>query len=256
MFNVPAIVTALSAAMLAIHAARDWLLDPTDNIQGLLLFAFIPGRYTGIRAHMPWPGGFPADVWTFVTYAFLHGSWTHLIVNLVWMLAFGSALARRFGPIRFLVFFLVTAAAGAAMHLATHAGQTTVMVGASGAISGCMAAAARFMFQPGGPLGGRGPGTARRYDVPAKPLLGVIRDPRVLLFLGVWFGLNLLFGLGSFPLAGEGQNIAWEAHIGGFLAGLLLFPLFDRGRVHQHQAAGQNGTAGPNGDGPQMRAGH
>ncbi len=68
------------------------------------------------------PGGFGADVWTFVTYSLLHGSWMHLGVNGVWLLAFGSAVARRFGVLRFLSFFAVTAAAGAAMHLLTNAG--------------------------------------------------------------------------------------------------------------------------------------
>ena len=63
--------------------------------------------------------------------------------------------------------------------------------------------------------------------MPALPLLAVLRDPRVLVFLGVWFGLNLLFGLGSLGIDGGEQAIAWQAHIGGFLAGLLAFALFD-----------------------------
>ena len=64
--------------------------------------------------------------------------------------------------------------------------------------------------------------------VPAAPLLVALRNPRVLTFVGVWFGLNLLFGLGSVSfLIGENQSVAWEAHVGGFLAGLLLFSLFD-----------------------------
>jgi membrane associated rhomboid family serine protease len=71
-------------------------------------------------------------------------------------------------------------------------------------------------------------GDDRAYRVPAIPLSGVLRDPRVLLFLVVWFGINILFGLGSFPVAGIEQPVAWQAHIGGFLAGLLLFSWFDR----------------------------
>jgi membrane associated rhomboid family serine protease len=54
-----------------------------------------------------------------------------------------------------------------------------------------------------------------------------MRDRRVLTFLGVWFGLNLLFGLTSGQTGLASGTIAWEAHIGGFVAGLLLFPLFD-----------------------------
>jgi membrane associated rhomboid family serine protease len=64
--------------------------------------------------------------------------------------------------------------------------------------------------------------------VPAIPLSGMLRDGRVLAFLAVWFGTNILFGMGTVTIAGEpGQAVAWQAHIGGFLAGLLLFSWFD-----------------------------
>ena len=103
------------------------------------------------------------------------------------------------------------------------------MIGASAAISGTMAAAMRFAFQRGGPLNFRRSGDDSDYRVPAIPLSGVLRDGRVLVFLLVWFGINILFGLGSLPMSGMGANqtIAWQAHIGGFLAGLLLFSWFD-----------------------------
>jgi membrane associated rhomboid family serine protease len=66
------------------------------------------------------------------------------------------------------------------------------------------------------------------YRVPAAPLMAALRDPRILVFLVSWFGLNLLFGMGSLGVPGvEEQSIAWQAHIGGFMGGLLLFSLFD-----------------------------
>ena len=120
------------------------------------------------------PGG-GADVWTFVTYALIHANWMHLGVNAVWLLPFGSAVARRFGALRFVVFFAVTAAAGAALHLAAHAGEQFPMIGASAAISGTMAAAMRFAFQRGGPLGLIGRADASAYRVPAIPLRGSSR---------------------------------------------------------------------------------
>jgi membrane associated rhomboid family serine protease len=86
----------------------------------------------------------------------------------------------------------------------------------------------RFAFQSGGPLGLFRGDDDHAYRVPAIPLTGVLRDPRVLLFLAVWFGINILFGLGSFPMTGNEQPVAWQAHIGGFLAGLFLFSWFDR----------------------------
>ena len=148
-------------------------------------------------------------------------------LNAVWLLAFGAPVARRFGAVRFLVFFAVTAAAGAAAHLVTHAGDPVPMVGASAAISGYMAAAIRFVFQPRGPLdlaSGSGP---HAHAVPALPLLAALRDLRVLAFLAVWFGLNLVFGAVAPPIVGADQPLAWEAHLGGFLAGLLGFGAFD-----------------------------
>jgi membrane associated rhomboid family serine protease len=63
--------------------------------------------------------------------------------------------------------------------------------------------------------------------VPAQPLWHALRDRRVLAFLAIWFGVNIVFGLGSIAIGAEGVSVAWQAHIGGFLAGLLLFSLFD-----------------------------
>jgi membrane associated rhomboid family serine protease len=125
------------------------------------------------------------------------------------------------------VFFLATAAAGAVVHLATHYGERLPMIGASAAISGAMAAAMRFAFERGGPLGAIGMADSDAYRVPAAPLSRVLRDPRVLGFLLVWFGVNWLFGSGVVSMPGVEQSVAWQAHVGGFLAGLFGFSLFD-----------------------------
>jgi membrane associated rhomboid family serine protease len=95
-----------------------------------------------------------------------------------------------------------------------------VLIGASGAVSGLTAAALRFAFVS--------PGYGREaVQAPAPPLSVAFQDRRVIAFVAVWFGLNLLAGLGM-PVSGSAEvQIAWEAHVGGFLAGLALFPLFD-----------------------------
>ncbi len=224
-FNVPGVLVATLAVLVLVHVLRS-LLSQAADVEVLLLFAFIPARYdTNILANAAWPGGIGADIWTFVTYGLLHADWMHLLFNSVWLLAFGTPLARRFGAVRFLAFCAVTAAAGALAHLMTHFGQLVPMVGASGAISGAMSGAMRFAFQRGGPLTF---GNAHHsYRVPALSLVDSFRDPRILAFLAVWFGLNLLFGMGSISLTGNEQPVAWQAHVGGFLAGLLLFSWFD-----------------------------
>jgi len=227
MFNVPGVILALILIFAAIHALRDFIFSEQTDLEFLLRFAFIPARYekTLLLAGTV-PGGLGADFWTFITYAFIHGDWVHLGVNAAWMLAFGSPLARRFGVWRTLAFLAVTAIAGAAVHLVTHAGELVPMIGASAAISGAMAAAMRFVFQPGGPLK-RPPGQIPNYHAPAISLRAALVDARILIFLAVWLGVNLLFGLGAAPLIGENQSVAWQAHIGGFFAGLFLFGLFD-----------------------------
>jgi membrane associated rhomboid family serine protease len=227
LFNVPPVVAATVAVLVIIHVVRVFLFSEQQDIEFLLSFAFIPARYdSSVVLGGALPGG-AADVWTFFTYALLHADWTHLGVNSIWLLPFGSAVARRFGALRYLAFFATTAAAGAALHLATHAGEQAPMIGASAAISGTMAAAMRFTFQRGGPLGHLRDTEERTYRVPAIPLRGVVRDARVLIFVIVWFGINILFGIGSLPILGADQTVAWQAHIGGFLAGLFLFSWFD-----------------------------
>jgi len=228
LFNIPSVIVVVVALLALIHAARTLLLSQEQSLEFLLTFAFIPARYdSSMVLGGALPGGDAAEVWTFVSYSLLHADWTHFSVNAIWLLPFGSAVARRFGTWRFIVFFVITAAIGAVAHLATHPHDTAPMIGASAAISGTMAAAMRFAFQRGGPLSFWRSGEDTDYRVPALPLSGVLREPTVLAFLAVWFGINFLFGLWSLPIGAEDQAVAWQAHIGGFLAGLLLFSWFD-----------------------------
>jgi membrane associated rhomboid family serine protease len=90
-----------------------------------------------------------------------------------------------------------------------------------------MAGSLRFVFQSGGPLEMFRHSDAAAYRVPAASLAVALRDPRIIIFLVAWFGLNLLFGIGASSFPGVEQSVAWQAHIGGFIAGLLLFALFD-----------------------------
>ena len=227
-FDIPPVLIALIAVLVLIQFGRMLLLSPDQDLDFLLQFAFIPGRYdASLVPGGTFPGGWGADVWTFVTYALLHGDLVHLGVNLIWLLPFGAAVARRLRPVRFLVFFAVTAAAGALAHLVTHPGAMLPMVGASASISGFMAAAMRFAFQRGGPLDNWRSADPASYFVPAEPLTKALRNPRLLIFLGVWFALNALFGLGTGIIPGTEQAVAWQAHVGGFIAGLVLFAAFD-----------------------------
>ncbi|MBS8260114.1 rhomboid family intramembrane serine protease [Roseibium polysiphoniae] len=227
-FNLPSVVFWLGAIMIGIHILRVLVLPDSWNSQILLYFAFWPVRYDPeLLASGMAPGGLAADIWAFVTYGLLHGGATHIIFNLLWMAIFGSAVARRFGTWRFLVLSALCAIAGAATHLLFHFGESTPMIGASAAVSGHMAAALRFVFELGGPLGAFRRQDLGAYRMPAVSLRDSLANRQVLGFMAVWFGLNILFGIMSTPVTGGSASIAWEAHIGGFLMGLLLFPLLD-----------------------------
>ena len=222
-FNIPMSVVVAALALVVLHVVRV-TLPPQEGLMMLLTLAFIPARYAGPTPDLP--GGEWSDVTSFITYMFVHGDMTHLAINTIWMLAFGSAVAKRIGDLRFVIFSLLCGIAGALVHLTLHFGELVPVVGASAAISGQMAGAIRFMFG------------ASRVIMPlpdnleAVPLAGIretLTNGRFLIFLGVWIALNLLFGLGGFQLDGSGAGIAWEAHIGGFLCGLFAFGAFDRG---------------------------
>jgi membrane associated rhomboid family serine protease len=222
---LPGALTAYIALLAVIHLHV--LLPPDLENWTIDVFGFIPKRYDSSLLAIGFPGGEGAKAWTFVTYSLLHANLSHIGFNVLWLLPFGSALVRRFGAVRFFGFMAVTAAAGALAHLVTHEHELGPMIGASASVSGAMAAAIRFAFVRGSFLSfSRGDADAAAR-VPAQPLWRALRDRRVLAFLAVWFGVNVVFGLGSIAIGADGASIAWQAHIGGFLAGLLLFSLFD-----------------------------
>ena len=223
--TLPGALTAYVLLLAVIHLRV--LLPPELENWTIDVFGFIPKRYDSTLLAIDFPGGEGAKVWTFVTYSLLHANLSHIGFNVLWLLPFGSALARRFGAIRFFLFMAVTAAAGALAHLVTHEHAIAPMIGASASVSGAMAAAIRFAFARGSFLSfSRGDADAAA-KVPALPLMRALRNGRVLGFLGIWFAVNIIFGVGSIAIGADGASVAWQAHIGGFLAGLLLFSLFD-----------------------------
>ncbi|WP_456649418.1 MULTISPECIES: rhomboid family intramembrane serine protease [unclassified Bradyrhizobium] len=223
--TLPVALTAYIILLAVIHLRV--LLPPELENWTIDVFGFIPKRYDSSLLNLEIPGGAGAKVWSFVTYSLLHANLPHLGFNVLWLLPFGSALARRFGTIRFFLFLAATAAAGALAHLVTHEHAVAPMIGASASVSGAMAAAIRFAFVRGSFLSFSRSDADTAARVPALPLSRALRDGRVLGFLAVWFGVNIVFGVGAIGVDSETTSVAWQAHIGGFLAGLLLFTLFD-----------------------------
>ena len=223
--TLPGALTGYILLLAVIHLRV--LLPPELENWTVDVFGFIPKRYDSTLLQIDFPGGEGAKVWTFVTYSLLHANLSHIGFNVLWLLPFGSALARRFGAFRFFLFMAVTAVAGALAHLVTHEHAVAPMIGASASVSGTMAAAIRFAFVKGSFLSfSRGDADAAA-KVPALSLTRALRNPRVLAFLAIWFGVNIIFGVGSIAIGTDGASVAWQAHIGGVFAGVVLFSLFD-----------------------------
>lgn len=218
--NLPPAILVFCAVLVAIHAVRAWLLSPEQDDWSIVLFGFFPSRYGDAVSALPVP---LAAWWSPITYSFLHADWMHLAVNMIWLVAFGTPLVRRIGAMRACVLAVVASVAGAGLHYAFHVGEEVPVIGASAVVSGFMGAAARFAFQ-----GGRG--GLLNVDGPALSLRQSFSDPRFLTFMAVWLGINFLFGSGVAPVMGETGEIAWQAHVGGFLAGVLLFSMVDSRR--------------------------
>ena len=212
-FNIPGIVLALIALCAAMQVISDFLIERGADGELLWRAAFIPARYSG---------NFDFEIYlltTPFTYTFLHGGWLHLGVNMVWLAAFGSPLANRMGVPRFVLFWALTGLAAAALHWAIHPLDQAPLIGASGAISGMMGAAARFAFR----MERRGGRVA--FGGPVLPIGVVLRSRSVVTFLAFWMIINLATGLFGFGPGAEAA-IAWEAHIGGFVAGFFGLPYF------------------------------
>ena len=216
-FRVPGAVLWLIGLLTALHLAR--LSRPEAQADALVYeYGLYPLRYSRafLESRMANPGTLWERAIPFVSYIGLHGNWTHLVINCLFLLAFGPIVARRFGTVLFFLFFLVCGVVAALCYLALNWGSPVPVVGASGAISGLMAAAIRM-------LPGQAP-WVQQGEAPLAPLL----SRQILVFTALWVAVNLMTAFTGFGLGGEGGLIAWQAHLGGFLAGLLLSIPFDR----------------------------
>ncbi|GJD49960.1 hypothetical protein OPKNFCMD_2696 [Methylobacterium crusticola] len=255
-FNMPAVVTASVGLMVLIHAVRVLLLPDSWDITVLVDLALVPARWTAaldpdrgadiLRAAAEAQGGFlevearkafaayilaepGAMPWTFATYALLHGSWTHVLLNGVWLAAFGTPVARRCGAWRYGAIALVSTVAGAALHVALDPLSTVPLIGASAGVSGLMAAAVRFAFQPpDGPVAPGTPPWQRPVATRLQTIPELLRNRAATVFLVIWLVTNLLFGIMAVPFGISESAVAWDAHLGGFVAGFLALPLLDR----------------------------
>ncbi|MGE0371267.1 MAG: rhomboid family intramembrane serine protease [Gammaproteobacteria bacterium] len=153
---------------------------------------------------------------TLFTSMFLHGGWMHLIGNMLYLWIFGNNIEDAMGHARFIVFYLACGVAAALAQATFESTAQIPMVGASGAISGVLGA--YLLLYPHARV---------QVLVPLGFIVHMMSLP-ALLVLGFWFVLQLVSSAAA--TAGEGGT-AWFAHLGGFVAGMALIPIFKRRRV-------------------------
>lgn len=221
--RAPASVLGLIAVLLAAHLAR--VLAPAATSERILNdYALDPALYASNTA------SWLDRLIPLFSHMLLHANVAHIAVNCVWLLAFGPVVARRFGGGPFVVFFLLCGVAGALFFVVLNWGSDVGVIGASGAISGLMGAAIRMirLRQP-------------YLNVATLPL-APINSPQVLGFSAVWLAVNLVTGITGIGTGGGPiEPVAWQAHMGGYLAGLVLAgffePFFGHSARQSHPAA-------------------
>jgi membrane associated rhomboid family serine protease len=208
MFRVPPSVLVLIAALVAAHAGRA-LSPPEGALMVANKYALDPVVYSG-------HGTLLDQLVVPVSHLFIHADLSHLIFNCLWLLVFGTLIARRVGQVAFLLFFFLCALAGSAAFVGLAWGQNIGLVGASGAISGLMGGAIRMLSirQPW-------------LNVAIMPLAPLISQ-QVLGFTAVWLAITLALALVTGNHAGFIATTAWQYSVASYFAGLLLAGPFDR----------------------------
>jgi len=188
-------------------------LDPQQLEQLFFVFGLVPARYT----HPQWASwaGFPVDnYWPFVTSMFLHGGWLHIVLNMWTLWIFGDNIEDRMGTVRFLLFFVVCGIASLLAHWWANPLSRVPAIGASGAIAGVLGAYL-VMFP-------------RSRIIAIVPIFfyPLFIEIPAFFYLTLWFLIQLASGAMVSAESASMGGVAWWAHIGGFVVGVVLWPLF------------------------------
>lgn len=208
----PTVNRALVAANVIVFAAQLFMGQMTERI--IQTFGYMPARLLdpGAFGYAPWEVGI-----TLVTSLFLHGGFVHLIGNLIYLWVFGGAVEDDLGHVRYFFFYLACGAVGSLTHTLLFATSTVPSIGASGSIAGILGAF--LILRP----------KARIVTLFPLVVYWAMAEIPALLFLPVWFGMQFFSGFLSLQAARGTQEVAgvaWWAHVGGFLFGMIVAGLF------------------------------
>ena len=200
-------VPVINSALIAFNALA-FLVELAANGQGTLdafvrHWAAVPTDYTGGHPVGPVP-------LTLLTSMFLHGGWGHLIGNMIYLGIFGDNVESALGHAKYLLFYLACGIAGALTHIYTSPDSHVPTLGASAAISGVLAAYIVYFPQ---------------NRVLVWFFFRVLAVPAIVV-IGTWAVMQFLSSAGSILSPSEGGGIAYTAHVGGFVAGLVLGAIF------------------------------
>jgi membrane associated rhomboid family serine protease len=210
----PAPLVTIALIVLNVLAFLLELSQPSEGALQSFIQAWgvVPREYAAATDIAP---TIPVPYWTtLLTSMFLHGGWLHLGGNMLYLWIFGDNIERLVGHLRFLTFYLLCGFAAGLAHIFFSLNSAVPTVGASGAISGVLGG--YLLLFP-------------RNRVRVLTRGGVAHVPAIVV-LGFWIFIQLINGMGSIANTSETGGVAYMAHIGGFVAGLLLVSLFAAGR--------------------------
>lgn len=208
--STPLVTWGIMAICITVFVSMKLMPDPL-SLRLLNLYGMVPIRYTNPYYGLPFDGYL-----SFLTSLFLHGNWLHLLMNMWFLWIFGDNVEDRMGRLPFLIFYLACGLLATFLQWFFDPTLAIPVVGASGAIAGVLAA--YFFLYP-----------LERVVVwiPILFLPIVIHVPAVA-FLGLWIGFQLYNATTAMLFGGVAVDVAWWAHLGGFIAGSLLYRLFLR----------------------------
>jgi membrane associated rhomboid family serine protease len=219
-------VTLIALNVIAYFLLQDGRLGLPDGGAGgdwpVPTHAEIPCEVTGSSPCRTAPGG-PSPALTVLTSMFMHGSIVHLGGNMLFLWIFGNNVEDSMGPVKFVLFYLLGGLAATALQVALNTDSQVPNLGASGAVAGVLGG--YLILFP----------RARVITVIFIIFFFTIVELPALLILGFWFLQQVLFGYFELGSAGEEGGVAYFAHIGGFVFGLLAIKLFADERKRRGQ---------------------